>query len=252
MSTIKTRGMVLKVQDYKENDKLLWILTEEYGKVTVIAKGARKSKNKNFSNTLPFCFGEYVLFKGRTMFSLNEGRIIDSFQDILNNYDTLIYGSYFNELVDIAIEEEPCNEIFVDLIKAFFLMRNGAVDLDILARAFEIKLLKATGYGISLEHCAVCGNKINNSDYISFQFYGGVCGNCDKRYGTHVSIAAYNGIKFLSKVDLEKAGRLALDERTKQEICKILTTFIELNYRRKPKSLSLLTGFQMATTNGIM
>lgn len=252
MSTIKTRGMVLKVQDYKENDKLLWILTEDYGKVSVIAKGARKSKNKNFSNTLPFCFGEYVLFKGRTMFSLNEGRIIDSFQDILNNYDTLIYGSYFNELIDIAIEEEPCNEIFVDLVKAFFLMRNAAVDLDTLARAFEIKLLKATGYGISLEHCAVCGKKINSSDYISFQFYGGVCENCDKQYGTNVSLSAYNGIKFLSKVDLEKVGRLTLDEKTKLEINKILTTFIELNYRRKPKSLSLLSGFQNTINNGIM
>ena len=41
--------MVLKVQDYKENDKLLWILTEDYGKVSVIAKGARKSKNKKKS-----------------------------------------------------------------------------------------------------------------------------------------------------------------------------------------------------------
>ena len=252
MSTIKTRGMVLKVQDYKENDKLLWILTEDYGKVSVIAKGARKSKNKNFSNTLPFCFGEYVLFKGRTMYSLNEGKIIDSFQDILNNYDTLIYGSYFNELVDIAIEEEPCNEIFIHLIKAFFLMRNDAVDLDILARAFEIKLLKVTGYGVSLENCAVCGNRMNSSDFISFQFYGGVCGSCEKQYGTHVSGAAYNGIKFLSKVDLEKVGRLALDERTKVEIRKILTTFIELNYRRKPKSLLLLDGFQNTNNNGII
>lgn len=246
MSTIKTRGMVLKVQDYKENDKLLWILTEHYGKVSVIAKGARKNKNKNFSNTLPFCFGEYVLFKGRTMFSLNEGRIIDSFQDILNNYDTLIYGSYFNELIDIAVEEEPCSEIFINLIKAFFLMRNGAVDLNILARAFEIKLLKATGYGVSLENCAVCGNKINSSNYISFQFYGGICSNCEKQYGTNVSVGAYNGIKFLSKVDLEKVGRLTLDEKTKIEISDILTTFIELNYRRKPKSLLLLNSFQKA------
>lgn len=252
VSTIKTRGMVLKTQDYKENDKLLWILTEDQGKISVIAKGARKNKNKNFSNTLPFCFGEYVLFKGRTLYSLNEGRILDSFQDILNNYDTLIYGSYFNELVDITIEEEPCKDIFVELVKAFFLMRNEAVDLDILARAFEIKVLKATGYGISLENCAVCGAKMRNTDYISFQFYGGVCQQCDKNYGTHVSGAAYNGIKFLSKVDLEKVGRLNLDEKTKVEIKNILTQFIELNYRRKPKSLSLLSGFQNISNNGIM
>lgn len=243
MSTIKTRGIVLKTQDYKENDKLLWILTEEFGKVSVIAKGARKSKNKNFSITLPFCFSEYVLYKGRALYNLNEGRIIDSFQDILDDYDTLIYGSYFNELIDIAIEEEASHSMFVDLIKSFYLMRNKAIDLELLARAFEIKILKATGYGISLENCAICGDKVNTSDYISFQFYGGVCSQCEKQYGTKVSASTYNGLKFLSKVELEKVGRLNLDMNTKEEIRKILESFISLNYRKKPNSLSLLKKF---------
>ncbi len=231
MNTIKTRGIVLKTQEYKENDKLLWIFTEEFGKVTVIAKGARKSKNKNFSNTLPFSFGEYVLYKGRTLYTLNEGRIIDSFQDILN------------ELIDIAIEEGESHPIFIDLVKCFYLMRNKAIDLDLLARAFEVKVLKATGYGISLENCALCGNKINTTDYISFQFYGGICNQCEKQYGTKVSAATYNGLKFLSKVELEKVGRLNLDINTKEQIGKILETFISLNYRKKPNSLSLLKKF---------
>ncbi|MEG1257032.1 DNA repair protein RecO [Clostridium sp.] len=240
MSTIKTRGMVLKTQEYKENDKLLWIFTEDMGKVSVIAKGARRSKNKNFSNTLPFCFGEYVLYKGRGLYTLNEGKIIDSFQDILNDYDTLIYGSYFNELIDITMEEEENYTVFMNLVKCFYLMRNKAVDMELLARAFEVKLLNSIGYGISLENCALCNNKINKSDYISFQFYGGICDECEKQHGTKVSGATYNGLKFLKKVDLEKVGRLNLDKATKAEIQKILATFMELNYRRKPKSLSLL------------
>ncbi|MEG0307438.1 MAG: DNA repair protein RecO [Clostridium sp.] len=240
MSTIKTRGIVLKTQDYKENDKLLWIFTEDMGKVSVIAKGARKSKNKNFSNTMPFCFGEYILYKGRALYTLNEGRIIDSFQDLLNDYDTLIYGSYFAELIDITMEEEINHNVFLGIVKAFYLMRNKAVDEELLARAFEIKLLKAVGYGISLEKCAFCGCDINMSNYISFQYYGGVCDKCDKQYGTKVSSATYNGLKFLNKIQLEKVGRLNLDKATKAEIKKILSTFMELNYRRKPKSLSLL------------
>jgi len=206
-------------------------------------KGNCHCKNKNFSNTLPFSFGEYVLYKGRTLYTLNEGRIIDSFQDILNDYDTLIYGSYFNELIDIAIEEGESHPIFIDLVKCFYLMRNKAIDLDLLARAFEVKVLKATGYGISLENCALCGNKINTTDYISFQFYGGICNQCEKQYGTKVSAATYNGLKFLSKVELEKVGRLNLDMNTKEQIEKILETFISLNYRKKPNSLSLLKKF---------
>ncbi|WP_346930308.1 DNA repair protein RecO, partial [Clostridium sp.] len=123
------------------------------------------------------------------------------------------------------------------------LMRNKAIDLDLLARAFEVKVLKATGYGISLENCAICGNKINTTDYISFQFYGGICSQCEKQYGTKVSAATYNGLKFLSKVELEKVGRLNLDINTKVEIGKILENFISLNYRKKPNSLSLLKKF---------
>lgn len=236
--------MVLKEQDYKENDKLIWIFTEELGKISVLAKGARKSKNKNFSNTMPFCFGEYVVYKGRTMYSLNEGRIIDSFQDILNDYDTLIYGSYFTELVDIAMEEEPSQEVFINLIKCFYLMKNKAVELDMLARAFELKVLKATGYGMTLEHCAICGNKVSVCDYISFQFYGGICRDCENQYGAKVSPATYNGLKFLNKVDLEKVGRLHLDNDTKEQIKKVLENFVGLNYRKKPNSLALLKSFK--------
>ncbi|WP_275936071.1 recombination protein O N-terminal domain-containing protein [Clostridium haemolyticum] len=33
---------MLKTQDYKENDKLLWLFTEKIGKVCAIAKGAKK------------------------------------------------------------------------------------------------------------------------------------------------------------------------------------------------------------------
>lgn len=243
MNTIKTRGMVLKTQDYKENDKLIWIFTEDFGKVSVIAKGARKNKSKNFSNTMPFCFGEYVLYKGRTMYSLNEGRVIDSFQDILDDYDTLIYGSYLTELVDIAMEEEKCQELFVNLIKSFYLMKNKAVDLNILARAFEIKLLKSTGYGISLDSCCVCGKALKTSSLISFQFYGGLCEECKNQYAAKVSAATYNGIRFLNKANIENIGRATFNEETKREMEKVLQTFINLNYRRKPKSLSLLASF---------
>lgn len=244
MNIVKSRGIIIKTQDYKENDKLIWIFTEEFGKISAIAKGARKNKSKLFSSTLPFCFGEYILYKGRNLYTLNEGRIIDSFQDILNEYETLIYGSYFNELIDISMEEEKNPQLFKDLIKTFYIMRNKAIDLEILARAFEIKLLQATGYGINLDRCCICDEKMDDSSYISFQFYGGICSKCEKIYGTLVSRASYNGIKFLTKLEVEKVGRISLDEKTKKEMEKIIHTFINNNYNRKPKSLTMLDCFK--------
>ena len=76
----KTKAVVIKAQDYKENDKLVWLYTEEFGKVTAIARGAKKSKSRLFALTLPLCYADYVLFKGKNLFNLQEGKIENSFQ----------------------------------------------------------------------------------------------------------------------------------------------------------------------------
>ena len=113
---------MIKTQDYRENDRLLWLFSEELGKISVIAKGARKSKSKLMSSTLPFCYGEYVLFKGKNLYTLNEAKIIDSFQEMLTDFEVLIYGSYFNELIDIACEEENYGTLFKDFVTPSILL----------------------------------------------------------------------------------------------------------------------------------
>ena len=94
LSIEKTKGVIIKSIDYKENDKLIWAYCEELGKITFIAKGAKKSKSKNLALTLPLCFADYIFFKGRNLYNLQEGKIINSFQGLLDNLDKLTYSSY--------------------------------------------------------------------------------------------------------------------------------------------------------------
>ena len=54
-------GLMLKSADYKENDKILTLLTAEKGKITAGIKGVRKAKAKLKFAAQPFCFAEYVL-----------------------------------------------------------------------------------------------------------------------------------------------------------------------------------------------
>ncbi|PWX17674.1 DNA repair protein RecO, partial [Clostridium perfringens] len=94
MALIESGGVIIKAQDYKENDKLLWIFTEKMGKITAIAKGAKKSKSKLFSLTHPLCYGDYLLFKGKGLYRLSEGKIRTSFQTSLTDLEKLTYASY--------------------------------------------------------------------------------------------------------------------------------------------------------------
>lgn len=241
LSIFKTRAVVIKTQDIKEYDKLVWLFSEKLGKISTIAKGAKKSSNKLFIHTLQFCYGDYVVYKGKNLYVINEGSVIESFQDMLNDLDKITYASYFCELIDISMQDEESNrQLFKLLVTAFYLMKNNIVDMEILARAFEIKILQYTGYGFNLDNCCMCRKKITSSNYISFQYSGGICDECEKINGDHVSYEAYNIIKYLCKIPLENVYRISLSVNAKKELYKVLKEFITQSYSRKPKSLNML------------
>lgn len=241
MSLIKCKGVVIKTQDYKENDKLVWLYTDEQGKVSSIARGAKRSKSKFLSITLPLCYGEYAFFKGKGLANLQEGRIIESFQGLLDNLDKLTYSTYICELIDIALlEGEPNKWLFREFITTLYLLNTDALDYEMLVRSFELKLLKATGYGLTLDKCTICKKKISVTNYISLSYYGGVCEECERVHGLYISKGTYNALKFLSNTSSDKVYRLNLSKDIKQEIEKVITFIISSNYARKPKSLEML------------
>ena len=209
LSIEKTKGVIIKSIDYKENDKLIWAYCEELGKITFIAKGVKKSKSKNLALTLPLCFADYIFFKGRNLYNLQEGKIINSFQGLLDNLDKLTYSSYICELIDICVEDGEVNkELFKEFITCLYLLNTDAMDYELLIRAFELRLLNATGYGLQFDKCSICKKNINTSDYIS--------------------------------LSMDKIYRLNIDKNIKKQIEKITTFIINSNYSRKPKSLEML------------
>jgi DNA repair protein RecO (recombination protein O) len=232
---------VLKTSDLGENDKIAWLFTDKLGKISTLAKGAKKSKSKYFSITLPLCYGEYMVFKGKSLYNISEGKIIESFQELLKDLTTLTYGSYICELIDISMQEEESNrELYKVFVTALYMLKTGAIDNELLLRAFELNLLKLTGYGINFDCCSVCRSKITSASYISLQYYGGVCDSCSKMNGLAVSRAAYSSLRFLNNTPLDKVYRLSLSGEVKEELSKIMSMLIANNYSRKPKSLQML------------
>ena len=241
LSLLKCNGVVIKTQDYRENDKLVWLYTDNLGKITMIAKGAKKSKSKFFANTIPLCYGEYLLFKGKSLFVLQEGKINNSFQGLLDNLDKLTYSSFVCELIDIALVEGEKNiQVFKEFLTTLYLLNTDALDYELLIRYFELKLLKATGYGLNLDNCVCCGKKINVSNYIDVSNFGGICESCIRENGMYLSKGAYNSLKFLINTSPDKIYRLKISNDIKKEIEKVTFYIISHNYAKKPKSLEML------------
>lgn len=242
MSIIKTRAIVIKNQDYKENDKLVTIFSETHGKINIIVRGAKKVKNSKLPLTLPFSFCDYVLFKGKTMMTLNEGSIIESFQDFLKDLETVTYTTYILELIDIVlVEEEPNYNLFKDAATIFYFIKNNVVPIEILIAYFELRVLKNTGFNFNFDRCSICRKKIISSNYFSFSNGGGVCSSCTKENGLYISYETYSLIKYISTLSIQELVKINFNEKVKNESKKLLSFIIQNSFDKKPKSLEMLS-----------
>lgn len=241
LALFNTRAVVIKTQDFKENDKLVWLYSEKLGKITTIARSSKKSNNKFLAPTQMLCYGNYLAFKGKNMYTLNDASIIESFQGLLNNLETLTYSSYMCELIDIALDEEENNfELFKDFVSCLYLIKTNTIDIEILIRAFELRVLNNTGFGLNLNQCCICGKKLQSSNYINFQYNGGICNDCGKTKGMHINYSTYNILKFLLNTSLDKITRLSVSSQDKHQLYLVLSTIISQSYGKTPKSIETL------------
>ena len=90
---LKTKGIVLYETPYGETSKILNVLTSDFSLISIISKGCRNVKNKLrvVSNKMNYC--EYTIsYKEKTLSTLIEGNIINSFKNTYNDMKKAIYS----------------------------------------------------------------------------------------------------------------------------------------------------------------
>ena len=103
------RAIVLRVTDYKDHDALLTVLTRDYGKLTIKARGLRR---KNSPLTAPcqlLAYGEFTLFEYRGMYTINEAHSLELFQNLRRDLTKLSLGTYFAQVSEVISQEDLPN-----------------------------------------------------------------------------------------------------------------------------------------------
>ena len=92
-----TMGLVLRATKTGEADRALLLLTPD-GLVSAMAKGALRLKGRLFSGTGLFCYSEFTLFEGKTMFVVDEAEVRQVFWGIHESVEHMALAMYFAEL----------------------------------------------------------------------------------------------------------------------------------------------------------
>lgn len=220
MEIKKVKGIIISDVNYAEASKILNVVTLDYGKIGVVAKGCRNLKSKLRSVSLKLTYGYFhIYYKEGGLSTLIGVDVIDEFVNIKKDLTKIGYATYLIDLTNQVLKETDNKEIF-GLLENALLKINQGFDPMIITNIVELKYLSFLGVMPVLDHCAVCGSN-KRIVTISSDAGGYLCTNCYKNEYI-VDEKTTKLLRLFYYVDIAKIKELNINERNKLEINKFL------------------------------
>lgn len=169
-------AIVLRRRDAGESDRRLTLLTEEYGKIDVLAKGARKGASRLSGISEPLSTAVLNLAEGKKSLFVTQAQPLSSFRGLRTDYERLSCGLALVELYAAVLPiDEPFPEAYELLRRSLRHLETHAKPVVALVWA-EIQLLSITGFLPQFERCVATDQKILEAQpFISPRAGGYIC-----------------------------------------------------------------------------
>lgn len=194
MEGIKVNALMLRAVDYREYDKILTLLTAEYGKISVAIRGVKKAGAKLKFAAQPFCFAEYILAKRGDKYTVTQVSEAESFYELRTDINKFYCACAVCEAAcALTYEGDDCSALFYLSIDALTRMCGGDESLALIK--FMLSALGESGYTVGLEHCTECGSPLVSADKMRFDMNAGAftCWDCGDGIGA--SGVTYNVLR---------------------------------------------------------
>lgn len=233
----RTKALVLKNRNFGEADRIVVLLTEDYGKIEAVVKGARRQRSRFVGNTLAFNLIQTMLFPGKTLATLSQAELVHPFSGLCEDLIRMAYASYWADLVDRFVPlHEAAREIFRFMLAAFVTLE-GDYPSDLVNLAFQIRLLNYLGYQPELSQCVSCGEQEQTLQF-SAAAGGLVCRECHESYRDLIELHPEVVIKIqeLAATDMRQLTQLGIGPGQRKLIGQVLRSFIEARIDQPLKS----------------
>ncbi len=248
MAHIKTRGMVVRETVTGDYDKMLTVITEDFGKISVSARGARRSGNRFSAGTQVFSFCQWMLYKGKSnTYILNSCDIIMSFYEIRQDLSLLAYAAHMLDMLqDTTYENQSAKEPLSLLLHAMNALIHKDRNPELVVRVFSLKLVQIMGFTPCLTGCCRCGTSKIEDIYFSFEDCGFLCEKCSKGSGNAVRIepGTAKALIYVICAGVRDAFAFQLSEDVLKNFLFVVDKYIDDRLERKYCKLSFLKEIQ--------
>lgn len=165
----KTEGIIIAQKNFGEADKLLTIYTESHGKLTCIAKGARRPRSKKSGHIELGNWCSLFIAKGKNLDLLTEVQLKKAFglENLTPQKANQIY-----HLLEIINKLTPANqknsEVF-NLLRTYLSNISDESNFDLISSAYKVKLLAELGFfsaqSIKNKNAKIFFSKLQSESY---------------------------------------------------------------------------------------
>lgn len=249
MSSYSTPAIVLRKVDFGDYDLVITFFTLQEGKITAIAKSAKKS-TKRFAGILELFSALNVVYstgRRKGLPVLQEATLKYPFSSIRTSMLKTAYASYWAQLINEWMEsgqkQVEIYELFQYMLRKLDSCQTSEAALSIL---FQMKFITLSGLAPNLGQCSVCHIEVEKLKETRVQFdfaKGGIlCDGCASKTSrkTFLSKGIIKQLLWIEKGDLVKAVRVRFSSDALKEGLEFLETFVPYHLGKEPRSLKFL------------
>ena len=181
---MKTKALIIKKQYTNEYDQLVTCYTQEFGKLTAIAKSVLKNNSIQAMHLDVLNLVDFELVTGRGVPIITGAQMDNSFFNIKSSLASLAVSHFFTEVIDKMVFDNQKDDVLWGFLVGLLedLNSRGQIDKEYLGEFFrknQLELLNVMGYAPNLEECSRCQSRLGSSyKAYSPEFQGVICSNC--------------------------------------------------------------------------
>jgi len=231
-----SHAFLLRSVDHGEANRIVTLFTLEKGKISGMARSARKSRRR-FGGTLePFALIEITIKPGRrNLYHVEKATLLDPYLNLATDLSKINAAAFILEIVrEVTPELEPDQGIFA-LIKAVMslLSTSPKSATNSVLTAATLKLLSLAGISAIVDRCNGCGRIVPEDRKVHFNpARGGVICTACGGGPLILSANAAQALRALDKLPLASSPRETVSNDVARELQQTLKNHIEYHIER--------------------
>jgi DNA repair protein RecO (recombination protein O) len=233
-------AIVIRLTEFSETSVIASLFTEQFGKISALAKGARRPKSpfEAALDLLSVCRIVFIHKSTDALDLLTEAKLERRFRAAARDLSHLYAGYYVAELLQSLTDEgDPHPKLFQAANQTIQELDDSA-DVAPTVLRFEMLALRELGHLPSLDQCVGCGKEITGAGRTAFgQLAGGVlCAACrpGQRQVVSVSAAVIDSLKQFADPS-DQWRRTELDRRLRGELRGVLNQYLANLLGHRPR-----------------